>query len=109
MMSVEMKVTQEEMAEAKVPLNLRDYCAHLFIPLMKCRKENYYLPWRCTQEKHAWDECEFQEYVVISLYRQNACHILYVEIVGLLVEVIYHVCMCCVLNICLTVDVCQII
>ena len=57
----EMQVTQEELAEAKVPLNLRDYCAHLFIPLAKCRKENYYLPWKCKAEKHAWDECEFQE------------------------------------------------
>ena len=59
--TLEMKVTQEEMAEAKVPLNLRDYCAHHFIPLMKCRKDNYYLPWRCKKEKHDWDECEFQE------------------------------------------------
>lgn len=58
---LEMKVTQEEMAEAKVPINLRDYCAHLFIPLMECRKENYYLPWKCKKEKHAWDDCEFQE------------------------------------------------
>lgn len=56
-----MQVTEEELAEAKVPLNLRDYCAHLFIPLMKCRKDNYYLPWKCKKEKHQWDECEFQE------------------------------------------------
>ena len=57
----EMQVTQEELAEAKVPLNLRDYCAHYFIPLMKCRKDNYYLPWKCKKEKHDWDDCEFQE------------------------------------------------
>lgn len=57
----EMQVTEEEMAEAKVPLNLRDYCAHLFIPLMQCRKENYYLPWKCKKEKHSWDECQYQE------------------------------------------------
>lgn len=58
---LEMQVTEEEMAEAKVPLNLRDYCAHLFIPLMICRKDNYYLPWKCKHEKHLWDECEYQE------------------------------------------------
>ena len=58
---LEMQVTAEEMAEAKVPLNLRDYCAHLFIPLMKCRKDNYYLPWKCKKEKHTWEECQFQE------------------------------------------------
>ena len=57
----EPQVSQEEMAAAKVPINLRDYCAHLYIPLMKCRKDNYYLPWRCKKEKHAWDDCEFQE------------------------------------------------
>ena len=57
----EMQVSQEEMAEAKVPLALRDYCAHLFIPLAKCRKENYYKPWKCKAEKHHWDECQFEE------------------------------------------------
>ena len=60
-MLIEMQVTEEEMAEAKVPLNLRDYCAHLFIPLMICRKDNYYLPWKCKKEKHAWDDCQYQE------------------------------------------------
>eukprot|EP00731_Ephydatia_muelleri_P017976 Em0011g16a len=59
----EMQVTQEEMAKAKVPINLRDYCAHLFIPLMHCRKENYYVPWKCKAEKHAWEECQFQDYL----------------------------------------------
>lgn len=61
MFSLEMKVTQEEMAEAKVPLHLRDYCAHLFIPLMNCRKETYYLPWKCKRERHEWEECEYEE------------------------------------------------
>jgi hypothetical protein len=28
-----MKVTREEMAEARVPLHVRDFCAHLLIPL----------------------------------------------------------------------------
>ena len=56
-----MQVSQEEMAEAKVPLVLRDYCAHLFIPLAKCRKENYYIPWKCQAEKHHWDQCQFEE------------------------------------------------
>lgn len=60
-MSTEMQVTEEQMAEAKVPLNLRDYCAHLFIPLMICRKDNYYLPWKCKKEKHLWEDCQYQE------------------------------------------------
>ena len=56
-----MKVTQEELAEARVPIPLRDYCAHLFIPLAKCRNETYYLPWKCKKEKHLWEQCQFEE------------------------------------------------
>ena len=33
----EMKVTHEEMKAARVPLNFRDYCAHILIPLNECR------------------------------------------------------------------------
>ncbi|EDV22515.1 expressed hypothetical protein, partial [Trichoplax adhaerens] len=56
----EMQVTAQEMEDAKVPLHRRDFCAHVYIPLMKCRKENYYLPWRCQHERHAWHECEYE-------------------------------------------------
>ena len=36
------------MSAAKLPLAYRDQCAHLLIPLNKCRYDNYYLPWRCS-------------------------------------------------------------
>lgn len=39
--------TREEMSAARVPLAYRDSCAHLLIPLNKCRYEEYYLPWKC--------------------------------------------------------------
>lgn len=35
------------MSAAKLPLQYRDSCAHLLIPLNKCRVESYYLPWKC--------------------------------------------------------------
>ncbi|KAJ0238018.1 hypothetical protein HA466_0245240 [Hirschfeldia incana] len=35
--SKKMIATQEEMVAAKVPLGYRDQCAHLLIPLNKCR------------------------------------------------------------------------
>jgi len=35
------------MSAARLPLAYRDSCAHLLIPLNKCRFDNYYLPWRC--------------------------------------------------------------
>ncbi|GAA98271.1 hypothetical protein E5Q_04954 [Mixia osmundae IAM 14324] len=39
------------MAKARLPLGWRDNCAGLLIPLNKCRHENFYLPWKCTDEK----------------------------------------------------------
>ena len=34
----EMKVTQAQMAEARLDLAYRDYCAHMLIPLNRCRR-----------------------------------------------------------------------
>lgn len=34
----QMKVTAQEMEEARIPLAYRDFCAHLLIPLNKCRQ-----------------------------------------------------------------------
>lgn len=42
------EATRAEMSAAKLPLAYRDQCAHLLIPLNKCRYDNYYLPWRCS-------------------------------------------------------------
>lgn len=39
--------TREEMREAQLPLAYRDSCANLLIPLNRCRKREYYLPWKC--------------------------------------------------------------
>ena len=35
------------MSEARLPLAYRDSCANLLIPLNRCRREEYYLPWKC--------------------------------------------------------------
>lgn len=35
------------MSDAKLPLAYRDSCAHLLIPLNKCRVKEWYLPWKC--------------------------------------------------------------
>lgn len=39
--------SREAMSEAKLPLAYRDSCAHLLIPLNKCRPKEWYLPWKC--------------------------------------------------------------
>nr|POE80931.1 nadh dehydrogenase [ubiquinone] 1 beta subcomplex subunit 7 [Quercus suber] len=42
------QATREEMSAARLPLAYRDSCAHLLIPLNKCRYDTYYLPWKCN-------------------------------------------------------------
>ncbi|KAG2283358.1 hypothetical protein Bca52824_054578 [Brassica carinata] len=48
--SKKMIAAQEEMVAAKVPLGYRDQCAHLLIPLNKCRQAEFFLPWKCEYE-----------------------------------------------------------
>eukprot|EP01018_Ginkgo_biloba_P031493 Gb_22852 [translate_table: standard] len=56
----EMIATQQEMVEARVPLPYREQCAHLLIPLNKCRMKEYYLPWKCVDERHTYEKCEYE-------------------------------------------------
>ncbi|KAI3831032.1 hypothetical protein MKX03_011639 [Papaver bracteatum] len=58
--SKKMIATQEEMVQAKVPLAYRDQCAHLLIPLNKCRQSEFYLPWKCEDERHVYEKCEYE-------------------------------------------------
>ncbi|MED6107557.1 hypothetical protein PIB30_015088 [Stylosanthes scabra] len=58
--SKKMIATQEEMVEAKVPLAYRDQCAHLLIPLNKCRQAELYLPWKCENERHSYEKCQYE-------------------------------------------------
>ncbi|KAL4931059.1 NADH dehydrogenase [ubiquinone] 1 beta subcomplex subunit 7 [Aspergillus undulatus] len=47
----ETQATREEMSAARLPLQFRDSCAHLLIPLNRCRQNEYYLPWKCEYEE----------------------------------------------------------
>lgn len=42
------------MSAARLPLPYRDSCAHLLIPLNRCRYEEYYLPWKCEVCQSHW-------------------------------------------------------
>lgn len=73
------------MSAARLPIAYRDSCAHLLIPLNRCRFEEYYLPWKCevrplyTQhrhrihralltsgfpqnERHSYEKCQYEEF-----------------------------------------------
>lgn len=48
------------MDAARIPWAWRDYCAHLLIPLNKCRRQEAYLPWACHHEKHVYEKCQYK-------------------------------------------------
>ncbi|EZF10378.1 hypothetical protein H112_08311 [Trichophyton rubrum D6] len=54
--------TREEMSNARLPIAYRDSCAHLLIPLNRCRYEEYYLPWKCENERHSYEKCQYEEF-----------------------------------------------
>ncbi|KXJ87781.1 NADH-ubiquinone oxidoreductase B18 subunit-domain-containing protein [Microdochium bolleyi] len=54
--------TREEMREASLPIAYRDTCANLLIPLNRCRKDTYYMPWKCEDERHSYEKCQYVEF-----------------------------------------------
>eukprot|EP00515_Schizochytrium_aggregatum_P005532 CAMPEP_0202046642 /NCGR_PEP_ID=MMETSP0963-20130614/1435_1 /ASSEMBLY_ACC=CAM_ASM_000494 /TAXON_ID=4773 /ORGANISM="Schizochytrium aggregatum, Strain ATCC28209" /LENGTH=178 /DNA_ID=CAMNT_0048611309 /DNA_START=52 /DNA_END=586 /DNA_ORIENTATION=- len=56
------EVTIEEMKAAKLPINARDACAGLLIPLNRCRQATGYLPFKCGHERHHYEKCQYDEY-----------------------------------------------
>ncbi|KAF2269834.1 hypothetical protein CC78DRAFT_612172 [Lojkania enalia] len=56
------QATREDMSAARLPLAYRDSCAHLLIPLNRCRQEEYYLPWKCEDERHSYEKCQYEEF-----------------------------------------------
>ncbi|CBJ32673.1 conserved unknown protein [Ectocarpus siliculosus] len=59
---MEGKATEEEMVAAKMPMAFRDSCAHLLLPLNKCRRSTMYLPWQCSHERHIYEKCQYLDF-----------------------------------------------
>ncbi|XP_051898146.1 NADH dehydrogenase [ubiquinone] 1 beta subcomplex subunit 7 [Pristis pectinata] len=60
----EMIATQEEMNAAQLPLSQRDYCAHHLIKFLKCKRDMWPNFLECKHERHDWDKCEHEDYVM---------------------------------------------
>ncbi|XP_069783830.1 NADH dehydrogenase [ubiquinone] 1 beta subcomplex subunit 7 [Narcine bancroftii] len=60
----EMIATQEEMNAAQLPLDQRDYCAHHLIKFLKCKRDMWPNFLACQHERHDWDKCEHEDYVM---------------------------------------------
>ncbi|XP_069460050.1 NADH dehydrogenase [ubiquinone] 1 beta subcomplex subunit 7 [Ambystoma mexicanum] len=59
-----MIATQEEMNTAQLPLELRDYCAHHLMKLLKCKRDSWPKILACKHERHDWNYCEHQDFVM---------------------------------------------
>ena len=57
----EMVASQRDLYDGGVPLHWRDYCSHLVIPLNQCRRETLSVPWSCSHERHAYEQCQYKE------------------------------------------------
>ncbi|KAF7318755.1 NADH dehydrogenase [ubiquinone] 1 beta subcomplex subunit 7 [Mycena chlorophos] len=62
-MSSPTTASQEELKAHRVPLQWRDSCSALVIPLNVCRKKTLYMPWECDHERHAYEKCQYDDYL----------------------------------------------
>ncbi|KAH8105413.1 NADH-ubiquinone oxidoreductase B18 subunit-domain-containing protein [Cristinia sonorae] len=62
-MSSSTTASQTELKNSKIPLAWRDGCSSLLLPLNVCRKDKFYLPWECENERHAYEKCQYDDYV----------------------------------------------
>ena len=53
----------EKLAKAKIPIAYRDTCAHLLVPLNKCRRETFWNPNKCNHYRHTYEECQYNAYL----------------------------------------------
>lgn len=56
-----MKITQEEMEAANVPHEHRDYCAHLYVDWISCRRDNAPYYGKCKHQLHLFHDCQNDE------------------------------------------------
>ena len=61
-MSSEMLISREELKKEKIPLEYRDFCAHLLPELNACRRATLFMPWKCKHERHVYELCQYKEY-----------------------------------------------
>ncbi|XP_015607882.1 NADH dehydrogenase [ubiquinone] 1 beta subcomplex subunit 7 [Cephus cinctus] len=59
-----MKATEQEMNAALVPKEFRDYCVHLYLKQQHCLADVWPFTYKCSAEKHKYETCEFEDYVI---------------------------------------------
>ncbi|XP_013784584.1 NADH dehydrogenase [ubiquinone] 1 beta subcomplex subunit 7-like [Limulus polyphemus] len=59
-----MIATEEQMESAKLPLENRDYCAHLLLKHFACRADQFPFVYKCAHEKHQYLDCQHEDYIL---------------------------------------------
>ena len=68
-----MYASQEVLSRERVEAHMRDYCAHLLVPWNRCRREEVLpFPWNCQEEAHAYERCQYIEYVLCRVPTRTA-------------------------------------
>jgi len=49
----------EFLKKEQIPPYARDNCAHLLVHLNRCRRETFSNPFKCTHQRHIYEECQF--------------------------------------------------
>lgn len=50
------------MKAARLAMPWRDACADKLIPLNQCRRKTFWAPWKCEEERHAYELCQYLLY-----------------------------------------------
>lgn len=64
------RLTVEEMDKNLIQKHLRNACVHHYLPLQKCRKEHYYLPFHCNEERLKLERC-YYKLSLVNINRSN--------------------------------------
>lgn len=56
------KLQTKHLPYSDIPIESRDSCSHLLIPLNKCRRESWWNPNLCEQERHDYEKCQYNDY-----------------------------------------------
>jgi hypothetical protein len=65
--AVVVKATPEQLRQSRIPLAWRDGCVDLLLPLNDCRNKTSYMPWKCQHERHTYEKCLYDEFVVVAV------------------------------------------
>jgi len=59
-----MVATKEEMDAANLAYSERGFCAHFKIELNSCYEREKPFDYRCSHEKHAYLNCQYEDYII---------------------------------------------